>query len=181
MPWRQNHGKKILYKGREKMRIELLKGVNTLEELKALYKKLAMKFHPDRGGDLETMKKLNNEYDSLFLKLKNIHTNAKGETYEKETTETPEQWKDIVNQLINLNLQNVKIEVIGSFLWLSGETKPYREDLKAIGFRWSSNKTAWYLAPEGYKKTSRKKFAMDDIRNLYGSDTIKPTVKKQIA
>ena len=38
----------------------------TLEDLKKLYRELAMKHHPDRGGDLEIMQTINNEYDILF-------------------------------------------------------------------------------------------------------------------
>ena len=33
----------------------------TLDELKAQYRKLAMMHHPDRGGDLDTMKAINNK------------------------------------------------------------------------------------------------------------------------
>ena len=42
------------------------KKVNSLEELKAEYRRLAMKHHPDVGGDNATMQEINAEYDRLF-------------------------------------------------------------------------------------------------------------------
>ena len=68
----------------------------TLEELKKEYKKLAMKHHPDMGGNEETMKAINAEYDKAFAKVKNIHRNKDGETYTKENTETASEFKDII-------------------------------------------------------------------------------------
>ena len=51
----------------------------TLEDLKAEYKKLVFKHHPDRGGDTATMQEINNEYDEMFKKVKNIHRKKDGE------------------------------------------------------------------------------------------------------
>ena len=34
----------------------------TLNEVKFLYRELAKKHHPDKGGELETMQAINNEY-----------------------------------------------------------------------------------------------------------------------
>ena len=42
------------------------KNIETLEDLKKQYRALAMQNHPDRGGDAETMKAINNEYDELL-------------------------------------------------------------------------------------------------------------------
>ena len=82
------------------------KNIKTLEELKKAYRDLALKHHPDRGGDVETMKAINNEYDALFPKVKNIRVNAKGETYTKETTETPDEFRDIINAIFGLKRKN---------------------------------------------------------------------------
>ena len=150
-----------------------IKDVKTLEELKKSYKKLALKLHPDCGGNNEEMAQLNNEYDELFSKLKNTHKNKNVETYTKETDETPEQFKDILNRLFVLKMDGVEIEIVGTFIWLTGNTKPYKDDVKALVFRYSPKKYAWYKAPKDYKKRSHKNYDMDTIRGMYGSQKIK--------
>jgi hypothetical protein len=39
------------------------------EELKTAYRRLVMAYHPDRGGDVEIMKKINYEYARRIKKL----------------------------------------------------------------------------------------------------------------
>ncbi len=149
----------------------------TLEELKKMYHKLAIKFHPDCGGTDEAMKAINAEYERLFAQVKNVHHNKDGATYEKATEETPDQFKDIISKLIHM--QGITIEIIGSFVWLSGNTKTYKDQIKALGFKWSQNKTAWYLAPKGYKRHGKGTYTMSDIRGMYGSRSVE--TEKQVA
>lgn len=141
----------------------------TLEELKAIYKRLAMKHHPDRGGNVETMKEVNALYDEYFEKLKTVHKNKDGEVYTKETNETAEYYKNIINEL--LKMEGVEIEIIGCFIWLSGNTKEHKEAIKELGFKWHSKKSMWYLAPKGYRKRYNKKhdYSIDEIRGMYGT------------
>lgn len=157
--------------------MKYIKNVETLEELKKVYKKLALKLHPDCGGNEEEMKILNNEYDELFSRLKNIHKNKDGESYTKETTETPEEFKDIINQLFSLKMIDVEIEIVGTFIWVTGNTKLYKDNLKAFNFRYSPKKYAWYKAPADYKKRSRKNYDMNTIRGMYGSQKVKGSGK----
>ena len=141
--------------------------IKTLEELKKEYKRLALENHPDRGGDVEVMKAINAEYDIMFNKVKDIHVNAKGETYTKENTETPSEFKDIIDKLIRM--EGLEIEIIGCFIWLSGNTKAHKDNIKALGFKWHSTKKMWYKAPEDYRKKSRKKYSIEEIRDMYGT------------
>lgn len=146
----------------------------TLEELKSMYRALAMRHHPDVGGDVEVMKVINNEFDSLFPSLKDIHKNKDGETYtaKNPTTETPEHFREIINSLLSLKMDGVDIELIGSFLWVSGNTYIYRAQIKALGFKWSQNKTAWYISPEGYRKYGKKQYDLDEIRAMYKTSKV---------
>ena len=89
------------------MKFKYFNNPTTLEELKAQYKKLAFQYHPDVGGDNESMKAVNAEYDELFSVLKNVHRNAKGEMYthapkEDEQPEAPEEFRDLISKLVRL-------------------------------------------------------------------------------
>lgn len=116
--------------------------VKTLDELKAQYRRLAMKHHPDVGGDVEIMKEINRQHDALFETLKAAH-NAKakadttGRTY--ATTETAEEFRAIIEAL--LKLDGLTVELCGSWLWIGGNTRENKDALKAAGCRWSSSKS----------------------------------------
>lgn len=145
----------------------------TLEELKKEYKKLVFKYHPDRpNGDTKAMQEINAEYEKLFARLKNVHRSASGETYtaKEESKETPEQFRTILEKLIHID--GIEIEICGSWLWITGNTYPNRETLKELHFKYSKNKNAWYYHEEGYRKTSRKSFSLDEIRDLWGSEKV---------
>ena len=143
----------------------------TCEELKKMYHKLVMQYHPDRkGGSNEAMVEINNEYDNLFARLKDVHQTATGETYTKETSETPEQFKDIINKLIHF--EGIAIEICGSWIWITGNTYTYREQLKEMKIKFSRNKTAWYFHTEKYRKRGKSSLSMDDIREMFGSEAI---------
>lgn len=156
--------------------------IKSIEALKKQYKKLAVKYHPDVCGDDIAMKEINAEYDQLFATLKDIHEAADGKTYtaKEETTETPDEFKDIIDSLIRM--EGINIEVCGSWLWVTGSTYQYKEDLKKLRFRFSKSKSAWYFHNEGYRKSSKKTFTLDEIRDLYGSESIRkePSLKLQV-
>lgn len=142
--------------------------ITTLDELKKAYRRLAMVHHPDVGGDLETMKAINAEHDALFLRLKDEHNAAADEHH--QTTETPEEFRDIITAL--LNLSGLEVELCGSWLWIGGNTREHKEALKAAGCRWSPNKKLWYWRhEEDGSRWHRGKKTMNQIRSKYGSQT----------
>lgn len=143
----------------------------TLEELKKAYHKAAMASHPDLGGDLEQMKEVNNQYDKYFELLKNKHANHEGKIFEKENPEVSDYFKNIIEKLIHF--EGISIEIIGCFVWVSGNTKEYKDQLKEMGFKWHSKKMCWYLSPEDYKKFGKKQYSLDEIRLMYGSTEVK--------
>lgn len=141
----------------------------TLDELKAEYRKLALANHPDRGGDTEAMKRINADHDTRFEQLKAEHNAAADDQH--QTTETAEEFRAVIDAL--LKLHGLNVELCGRWLWISGDTKPHKDELKAIGCRWSPNKTMWYWHHvDEYVGYRRGSSTIGDIRNKYGSQMI---------
>jgi curved DNA-binding protein CbpA len=144
-----------------------------LEDIKEVYKKLAFKNHPDFGGDTAIMQEINGEYEKAFAQFKNTHRTAEGETYESKTenTETAAEFMEIINKL--MHFQDVKIELIGRWIWISGKTKPKKHILKEFHFNWCGKKLSWTWHKEEDFKRSHKNFDMDTIRSMFGSEEFK--------
>lgn len=150
--------------------LKYFKNCESKEECKKMYKKLAFKHHPDRGGDLDTMKEINNEFD--WIMKNGIFKSAKKDA-KKDYDFSTSQFKDIIEQLIKFD--NIVIDIVGCFIWISGNTYPVKEELKALGFRYSKNKKSWYIAPAEYmqnRKSYKRQYSMEEIKNKYGCTTI---------
>ena len=150
--------------------LKYFKNCESKEECKKMYKKLAFKHHPDRGGDTDTMKEINNEFD--WIMKNGIFKSAKKDA-KKDYDFSTSQFKDIIEQLIKFD--NIVIDIVGCFIWVSGNTYPVKEELKALGFRYSKNKKSWYIAPAEYmqnRKSYKRQYSMEEIKNKYGCTTI---------
>lgn len=140
----------------------------TLDALKHEYRRLCKIYHPDLGGDTATMAAINQEYDEAFRRLQSGRTTT-AETHEAE--EAPETFRAVISRLVIL--AGINIEICGSWVWVTGNTYPNREALKAAGLRYSKGKAAWYWKPEGSHSKARRNYSMDEIRQLHGSERIK--------
>ena len=151
--------------------------VETIAELKAQYKKLAFKNHPDRGGDTVIMQEINAEYDFL---IKNLISNADASDYsaedkksfwesKEEHSEVERKVKEALDKIIHLD--GLEIEIIGVWIWVSGETKQYKEILKEVGFKWNKSLVKWVFI--GKKSNGRGTMSLDQMREKHGSEKVK--------
>lgn len=161
--------------------MEFFNECKTIEDVKKAFRDFAKRYHPDCGGNAETFKAMMQEYKIVFERLKNTHAAADGTTYEKETTETetPEAFADIISKIIFMS--GCKIEIIGNWIWISGNTAVYKETLKELRFYWSRSKKAWYWKGEGAQKNFyRGHYSMQKLREKWGSKEIKPKDKDKL-
>lgn len=153
------------------MKTQHFSNCQTLQEVKRKFKELAMLHHPDRGGNTAIMQEINNEYGSL---IKNPAFSFAEQTEEEQ--EEFIKYPEIINQIIGL--EGISIELIGNWIWLSGNTYPYRSQLKQIGLFFASKKVMWYYRPADYKSTNKSPKTIDYIRQKYGTDKIENKKQK---
>ncbi len=146
------------------MKTNFFKNCRSLDEAKREYKRLAMLHHPDRGGKTETMQEINEQYEQIIRNPMYGFNQATNEAREDFI-----RFPEIIDKVIGFN---ITIEVCGNWIWLSGNTIAYKEELKKIGFFFAPKKAMWYWRPKSHKGTNTKTMDMDYIRSRYGSDVI---------
>lgn len=163
------------------------KDCQSIEDVKKTYKKLAIKYHPDinrESNATAVMAEINNEYEKAFATFKNIHkSNTNGENAESEkrycnADETPEMFRDIINGLIHCD--GVNIDIVGSWVWLTGNTYEYRDTIKGLGFKWANKKKAWYWHTDEYK-CRRSNMSLDEIKMKYGCQSFATSKQLKLA
>ncbi len=139
----------------------------TIDEVKALYKKLALQHHPDRGGDNATMQVINDEYRDACAHITQ-DAGLSGEQAD-EQIRLSEEYQRVISAIIHL--PGIVIEVVGNWIWVSKDTYPVRRELKAAGLFFASKKQVWYYRNEAFK-TRGNGASLEEIRSKYGSETI---------
>ena len=104
-----------------------LSGDLTEKDIKAAYKKAALKYHPDRNPlGAELMKAVNAAFDFLMANIDKI--NQFQSTDENARYNYGEDLEKVLNTLSGLT--GIVYEVIGNWVWISGETKEHKDILK---------------------------------------------------
>lgn len=143
------------------------KGIEGINEAKNIYKQLAKKLHPDVGGDEESFKLLNAIYTDLI----------EHKIYFSNDFKIDIELEKIISLI--LHFENITIELIGSWVWVSGDTKEIKDKLKELDFKWASKKKMWFYGEMKGRNPNEK--SMEEIKSKYGSETLKTNDKKKIA
>lgn len=153
----------------------------TPEAAASVYKRLIFTLHPDHNPSPDATRQtqdLNSEYASLLAEFAYSGEYGRQQKAHAEGKRTAADYHDLrgvtdelrskIEAVLNLG-GNLVVELCGLWVWVTGETKPYKEQLgkNGLGFKWSPNKEAWYFA--GVPTFNRKRHSLDEIRNMHGS------------
>lgn len=137
----------------------------TVEEARNLYRKLAKENHPDLGGNTETMKIINSAYELYTSK------NCNSEEFKSESI--------VMKKIIEVLLMNLPddclIELVGSWIWVSGNTKEHKERLKASKMKWSNTRKKWYWHDGKIRKSRANSGTFEEIKFRHGSRLFSPS------
>jgi curved DNA-binding protein CbpA len=159
---------------------DYFKDCKSLQDVKSKYKKLARENHPDFGGYVAEMQKINAAFDEA-VKYFEKH----GTTYERKqaAAQTPEKFREVVEKL--LKMPKLKFDIVGSWIWITDGAAFYQRKLSAMGFKYSSKHKKYYLADESSETTGFRKratrYSMNDIKDIYGCMSYESETEKQLA
>lgn len=158
------------------MKNRFFKSTN-IEDLKKEYRELAKKHHPDFGGDTRTFQDMQAEFIDLCQRLADVHKTE--EAQENEAQEAPEEFASVINQVVTLD--GVDIEIIGKWVWVSGNTYANKDRIKKAGFFWSSKHKKWYWNGGTHKSKKHSKMDMAMIKVVHGCQKIKSGKQLRLA
>jgi len=148
--------------------------------IKARYRELAKVHHPDLGGCCATMQAINAAYE-VALKA-DYKAQGMDDSKAQWRWEMDAEVAAKVAELLKVQAE-IRIELCGLWLWITGETRAAKDQLKALGCRWAPKKGCWYWRREsdaGYRRHSRT-LSLEQIRAKYGSNELRAEEQRRAA
>ena len=155
-----------------------LTGTVSFDEAKAAYRRACMAYHPDRnpaGGEM--MKAITEAWRVLeaFDWASNTVEVKAGKNH---------GYGDALMEALNkiIHLPDITIEVCGAWVWVGGNTKPVKTEIKEAGYRWASKKSMWYFRPPEWASANRYgEWTIDAIREKFDSEVVQTKQRPSIA
>lgn len=135
---------------------------DSIGAIKKHFRQLAKQYHSDFGGTDEQFRELYSEYEYLIKNFIKI---------EYKDIEVPKYIQELIDKLIYYD--DLELELVGTWLWVGGNTILYKDNLKKLGLFYSSKHHKWYY--NGMTKKVRKytKSSIDEIKQFYGVKEVK--------
>lgn len=124
--------------------MEKMRTSETLEDLKKVY---ADEYSEVRY-DVDLLTDLDHAWEDNFDAVRCMHRTKGGKVYSTESAanhETVGYFPEFIEAISNM--EDVYYNIEGTWMWVSGNTKPHREELKKFGLRWAPKKQKWYKKP----------------------------------
>ena len=141
--------------------------IATMDGLRAEYRRLIKINHPDAGGDENTMKAINLAYEKAVEYIRRHGENAEAD---KAAADVPAEFMAAVSAVVAC--PGLIVEIVGSWVWVTGDTYRNRDRLKAAGYRWAAKKSAWYWHPADQSVGRPSQMSLDQIRDKYGAQRV---------
>ena len=135
--------------------------------LKTRFRDLCKVHHPDLGGDLKTMQELNAAYERA---MRGEYRKTMSDDDAEEAVSMDAELAAKVAEVIVL--KGIILELVGRWLWATGETFAVKGELKAAGFFWAAKKCAWYYRKPEDGGARRSNLSLFEIKAKYGAKNV---------
>lgn len=153
----------------------------TIAGLKVSFREQALKYHPDRNPHgLEMMQIINAA--NVLLQEQAAYWAFGSEKRERKFNKPSitEEMDKILDAL--RKFKDIAIEIIGTWIWVSGTTEPYEDTLKHMGFWYSPKRDAYYWKPTDWKPINKKSkdYTMEDLRQTFRTEKFETDPDEEI-
>lgn len=110
----------------------------TLGELKNAYLKATLKYQTPK-----LLERVNSMYIDKFDEVKELRRTQEGKVYRKKTDETVSFFLNTVQVL--KGLEGIDCEMRGEWLFVTGDTKPVKDQIKSAGCFFNPKQKCWCI------------------------------------